>query len=103
MKIDSSLKAGGASKLKGNKTGKSRILPVQSQGENIRDEVELTDRSAHLQELEARLSELEITDPQKIEAIRQAILDGSFKVDEEVVADALIRETLDQLRHLLKR
>jgi negative regulator of flagellin synthesis FlgM len=103
VKIDSSLKAVAPAKAKAAKGGGSRILSASARGDSIRDEVELTDGSARLRELEAHLAELDITDPQKIESIRQAIADGTFKVDQEAVADALVQEALDQLRHMLKR
>lgn len=103
MKIDATLKTVAPDKAKEVKGGKSRTLPGQPHTNRIQDQVELTGDSARMRELESRLADLEITDPQKVESIRQAIADGSFKVDEEVVADAMIKEALDLLSHMIKR
>jgi negative regulator of flagellin synthesis FlgM len=89
--------------VKEAKGGKSRTFSRQASSDRVHDEVELTADSARMRELESRLAEMEITDPKKVEAIRQAIADGSFKVDEEVVADAMIKEALDLLSHMPQR
>jgi len=103
VKIDNTLKTEVPSKIKDTKGGKSRTLARQSDRDGVQDEVELTGNASKLQELEARLTELEISDPQKVEAIRQAIADGTFKVDEEIVADGLIKEAIDLLGSMSKR
>ena len=100
MKIDQTLKTLSPAKVKDVKDGKSNILARSTQQDAVRDQVELTGDSARLRELEDRLAQLDISDPQKIEAIRQAIADGSFKVDDEVVADGMIQETLDFLSRM---
>jgi len=103
VKIDSTLKTDGPAKVKETKGGKSRVLARQLHQDGVHDEVELTGGAAKLQELEARLAELEITDPKKVEAIRQAIAEGTFKVDEEAVADALVNEAIELLSQQGKR
>lgn len=103
MKIDATLKTVAPAQAKEAKGGKSHTLSRQPLSDRVRDEVELTADSARMRELESRLAEMEVTDPQKVEAIRQAIAEGSFKVDEEVVADAMIKEALDLLSHMPQR
>lgn len=103
MKIDSTLKTDAPTKTKEAKGGKSRTLTRPTQQDGIHDEVRLTGDAAKLQELEARLAELEITNPKKVEAIRLAIADGTFKVNEEAVADGLINEAIDYLSSMVKR
>lgn len=103
MKIDSTLKTDGPTKVKETKEGKSRVVSRQLHQGGVHDEVELTGNAAKLQELEARLAELEITDPQKVEAIRQAIADGTFRVNEEAVADGLVNEAIELLSQQGKR
>lgn len=103
MKIDSTLKPEAPAKLKRTKGDKDRALTRAPHQDGVRDEVELTADAAKLRELEARLAELEITDPKKVEAIRQAIADGTFKVDAQAVADGLIKETIDHLSSMIKR
>lgn len=102
MKIDHSLKTEVPAKIKEAKGGKSRSLSRPTQQGGVQDEVKLTGDASKLGELEARLAELELTDPKKVESIRQAIADGTFKVDEEVVADALINEAIEHLSRMNK-
>lgn len=100
MKIDQSLKTVAVPKGKEVQGGKSRTLTRQSTSDRVRDQVDLTGDADRLRELEAQLSELDSANPGKIEAIRQALADGSFKVDTEAVADGMIRETLDLLSRM---
>jgi negative regulator of flagellin synthesis FlgM len=103
VKIDNSFKAEAPNKVKEAKGGKSRTVTRPTHQSGIQDAVELTGDAAKLQELEARLAELEITDPKKVESIRQAIADGTFQVDEEAVADGLISEAVEHLSSMSKR
>ncbi|MEW6677084.1 MAG: flagellar biosynthesis anti-sigma factor FlgM [Pseudomonadota bacterium] len=100
MKIDQSLKTIATPKSKDIQGGRSRTLTRQSTPDRVQDQVDLTGDAARLRELEARLAELDSANPGKIEAIRQALADGSFKVDTEAVADGMIRETLDLLSRM---
>ncbi|MEW5771221.1 MAG: flagellar biosynthesis anti-sigma factor FlgM [Pseudomonadota bacterium] len=97
MKIDNNLKTLAPARAKETKAGRTRVLVHGEGGPGVRDEVALTGDAAKMRELDARLAELEITDAGKIESVRQAIADGTFKVDEEAVADAMVNETLDHL------
>ena len=103
MKIDSALHyatsvQSKAVKSKSSRNG-SRTTTTTVQGDNV----ELTGASSRMSELEAQLADLPATDAGKVEVIRQAIADGTFKVDEEAVADALVQETVEQLRHKQNR
>jgi len=62
------------------------------------DQVDLSQASASLGALEAQLASVETMDAEKIEAVRQAIAEGRFNVNEDAVAEALVRETLEMLR-----
>lgn len=64
----------------------------------VSDDVRLTSTAGHMRRMEEELAGIDTSDAGKIEAVRQAIADGSFAVDEEAVADGLIRETVDTLR-----
>lgn len=62
-----------------------------------RDKVEITSISAQLVQLERMLGEVGIVDAPRVEAIKQAIAEGKFRVDSDVVADrllAIVREYL---------
>jgi negative regulator of flagellin synthesis FlgM len=54
------------------------------------DRVEITTVSAQLAQLEKMLGEVGIVDAARVEAIKQAIAEGKFRVDSEVVADRLL-------------
>lgn len=54
------------------------------------DQVSLTDTAARLRELEALLAEAPAVDPARVEALRQAIRDGRYEIDNAHVADKLI-------------
>ncbi|KAF0103750.1 MAG: negative regulator of flagellin synthesis FlgM [bacterium] len=69
----------------------------------VSDEVRLTGTSAKLRHLEAELAGVDVADAGKVEAVRQALADGSFTVDEEVVADGLIQESIDNITQQARR
>jgi len=54
------------------------------------DKVEITSISAQLQQLEKILNDVSVLDSARVEAIKQAISEGRFRVDSEVVADKLL-------------
>lgn len=101
MKIDNSLKnvAGvpAKSKVERRKSGDA----ARSQG-SVEDSVDFTAQASLMRSLEAALGDMPDTDVGKVEAVRQAIAEGHFKVDEEVVADKLVEETMETLRHASK-
>ena len=65
---------------------------VQSPGavSPARDTVEITSVSAQLVQLEKLLNEVGVVDTARVEAIKQAIAEGRFHIDSEVVADKLL-------------
>jgi negative regulator of flagellin synthesis FlgM len=54
------------------------------------DSVSLTETAARLQVLENRLKDDPGVDSKRVEALRQAIADGSYRVDPQRVADRLL-------------
>jgi len=58
------------------------------------DSVQLTDTAAKLSELQAEVNAAEGVDLERVEAIRQQIADGSYEVDADRIADALM--TMEQ-------
>ena len=54
------------------------------------DSVKLTDTAARLSELQAEVSAAAGVDLELVEAIRQKIADGSYEIDTDRVADALM-------------
>ncbi len=103
MKIDSALHSAASVQSKTVKSKSSRNGSKTATTALPGDNVELTSASSRMSELEAQLADLPATDAGKVAVIRQAIADGTFKVDEEAVADALVQETVEQLRHKQNR
>jgi negative regulator of flagellin synthesis FlgM len=58
------------------------------------DRVDLTGEARQLQQLERQIASQPVVDRQRVEAVRNAIQDGTFKVDAERIADKLT--TLEQ-------
>jgi negative regulator of flagellin synthesis FlgM len=98
VKIDNSLKSIPATRGKDAKSGLGKLLQSATQPA-VSDDVQLTDTSEKLRQLESDLGSVDITDSAKIEAIRQAIADGNFKVDEEAVAEGLVQESIATISH----
>jgi len=76
-----------------NNVGRSEpTVEQQSSGgrPSTADTVSLTETSAQLRSIESSLAALPVVDTQRVEAIKQAIADGSYQVDAQTVADKLI-------------
>ena len=54
------------------------------------DSVQLTDTASRLAKLQAEVAAVEGVDLDRVEAIRQQIVEGSYEVDTDRVADALM-------------
>jgi negative regulator of flagellin synthesis FlgM len=62
------------------------------------DSVSIGARSANLAAAESNLADVPIADTAKIQAVSDALADGSFEVDSEVVADRMIETAKENLR-----
>jgi negative regulator of flagellin synthesis FlgM len=103
MKIDNAPKNTGPARVRQSKAGKAKTQATAGGNDTVSDNVDLTSESTLMQSLESSLADQSPTDPGKIEAIRQAIAEGRFKVDEEVVAEKLVQETTENLRRGAKK
>lgn len=93
VKIDNAIKSIPATRGKESKSAIGRLLqPAESPA--VSDDVKLTDKSEKIRQLESELSDVDVSDPAKVESIRKAIAEGNFKVDEEAVAEGLIQESI---------
>jgi negative regulator of flagellin synthesis FlgM len=99
VKIDSTLTGVAGVRGKGSVGVKGKSKDQQSSSSSVQDNVSLSSDSSRLQALEAALAEIDIEDADKIEGIRQAIANGQFTVDEEVVAEKMVESTMEQLSH----
>jgi negative regulator of flagellin synthesis FlgM len=99
VKIDSALQHISSVQAKGVKSKTAKGKPTAAMDASVSDNVELTGTSSRMRELETQLADLPPDDAGKVEAIRQAIADGTFTVDEEAVAEGMVQETIEQLSH----
>lgn len=99
MKIDNSINnlSGVRSKANVGVKGKGREQQAGSGG--VHDNVSLSSDSARLSALESALADVDVEDAGKVESVRQAIANGQFRVDEEVVADKMVESSIEQLSH----
>lgn len=98
MKIDDSLNGVPVIRNRAPDKGKDRRTRTTPGHEGHGDSVEITRTSARLSRLEEELDGIDAADTGKVDAIRQAISEGRFQVDEQAVADALVEGTMEQLR-----
>ncbi|MES9940548.1 MAG: flagellar biosynthesis anti-sigma factor FlgM [Candidatus Thiodiazotropha sp. 6PLUC2] len=54
------------------------------------DRLDLTGDAGKLQELEGRIANMPIVDAQKVEAVQQALANGSFTIDPKTAADKML-------------
>ncbi len=99
MKIDSAIQHISSVQAKGVNSKPSRGKTAGSAAGSVSDNVERTGTASRMREMEAQLADLPFEDAGKVESIRQAIADGTFKVDEEAVAEGMVQETIEQLSH----
>lgn len=89
MKIDNSLKSV-AGKLPEENTSPRGNGTSATQSGNPGVQVDLSPLSTKLQSIEAGGSAADAANPARVNEIKQAIADGRFKVNPEVVADRLL-------------
>ncbi len=95
MKIDSSVKpldgiVGGARK-EATRPAVSRPSPAQS------DDVEISSLTTRLQGMGGTSTSSSVADSTRVDAIRQAISAGTFKIDASKIADGLIASVQEML------
>ena len=92
MKIDNSFKTVGG-------IGGEGVTSKSGKTESAKPEpgvsVELSGLSSQLQALDAKVSSGEVVDAARVSEIMQAITEGRFKVNADVVADRLLQTVRD--------
>ena len=90
MKIEGSLRGTAV-------TGVTNPAPARGKDSSAsslkQDSVSLSDTSSQLQALESSVSQASGFDTAKVEAIKQTISEGRFKIDPEQIADNLLAST----------
>ena len=96
MKIDNSVKSVG-----GLPTGDAHARPAKDQPAAppaaAGAQVELSSLASRLQEMQATLANVPVTDAGRVAEIKQAISEGRFQVDAGKVADGLIESVRQML------
>ena len=95
---------GGGSIKPVSPTGVQDVAPGKASGPQAgaapapaRDKVEINSVSAQLAQLEKVLSEMGVVDSARVESIKQAISEGRFRIDSDVVADKLLATVREYL------
>ena len=98
MKIDNSIKTLSSGALSGGaaRSGKGAAGAPGSGGGG--EHVQLSSLSSQLQSIEGSMANTPIVDSARVAEIRQAIAEGRFKVNPEVVADHLLQTARELLR-----
>jgi negative regulator of flagellin synthesis FlgM len=60
------------------------------------DSVELTDKARQLQRLEEKLAEFPAVDSQRVDEIRRAVADGSYRIDADLIAERMLASEAQQ-------
>jgi negative regulator of flagellin synthesis FlgM len=97
VKIGVSYGTGVSTEVGGVKPDGSRVSQIAKATPAAGANVRLSDLSSKLAEMEATLAKSDAFDVKKVEAIKQAIADGKFKVNPEAVADKLLANVRDML------
>ena len=98
MKIDNSIKPATSGPVTGGsaRPGKGTASAPNSGGGGAR--VQLSPLSAQLQAIESSMADTPVVDSARVAEIRQAITEGRFKVNPEMVADQLLQTARELLR-----
>ncbi len=91
MKIDNSIHTIPNISANDNKKSTEAAMPAQAANENaVSSAVHLSSRAANLQTINTNAEVDSVVDMERVQQIKQAISDGVFKVNPEVVTDRLI-------------
>jgi negative regulator of flagellin synthesis FlgM len=96
VKIDSSVGKLTATTNRESKVALSNVPQQATAKSDSRDEVQLTS-SSQLQAMGSGLDDSTPMDSAKVEAIKQAISEGRFKINPEMIADRLLSSVKDLL------
>ena len=96
MKIDNSAKSSAGVKVNENQGRQNRVsnAPAPS-AQPTTDSVKITSLSSQLHALESSLSDVSVVDTARVETIKQAITEGRFQINPEVVTDRLLNTVKD--------
>ena len=79
-----------AERRTGTTSGEARPRQASAEGAQSEDRVQLTDKASELRALSESLAASEEFDSSRVEALKQAIADGSYQVDAGRIAEKLL-------------
>lgn len=98
MKIDGSNAAAALTATTGGASTSRNVKEESQQGSpKTQDNVTLSSTSAQMQALSASINDASEVDTAKVQAVKQAIEAGTFKVDAEAIANKLIASAREML------
>ncbi|MDO9065133.1 MAG: flagellar biosynthesis anti-sigma factor FlgM [Sulfuricella sp.] len=103
MKIDASVKSPTSSGVKetsprASKAGTGAPTAAPQGKSGSQDNVRITALSSQLQALESSMDNVPVVDSARVEAIKQAISEGRFKINPEAIADSLLATVNDLMQ-----
>ena len=101
MKIDGTTRTSSPTGTAGASVRKNKDAPQNHSGGGEQDNVTLSSASSQISALETGISEASGFDAGKVEAIKQAIREGRFNINPELIANKLIssaQELISQQR-----
>lgn len=102
MKIDTSVKSPSSSGIKESapRTSKVGVGAVAAQKKPAtQDNVQITSLSSQLHTMESSMDKMPVVDTARVEAIKQAISEGRFKINPEAIADGLLATVKDLVQN----
>ncbi len=95
MKINP-IRPGAVGGVQDTQAGRSTQQPAAGKS-GTTDKVAITSLSSQLHALESSLTDVSVVDAARVDAIKQAISEGRFKIDSDVVADKLLTSVKELL------
>lgn len=102
MKIDNSVKSPSNSGIKESvsRTSKAEAGATAEQKKLAKqDNVQITSLSSQLHAMESSMDKVPVVDTARVEAIKQAISEGRFKINPEAIADRLLATVKDLVQN----
>lgn len=100
MKIDNSIKPATSGPISGGESRPGKGA-ASAAGSGAGDRVQLSPLSSQLQAIENSMADTPVVDSARVAEIRQAIAEGRFRVNPDVVADHLLQTARELLRSRL--
>ena len=97
MKIDNSIKSVGGA-INGGTTRSGKGAATTASSGSSGESVQLSPLASQMQAIDSGMANTPVVDAKHVAAIRQAIADGLFKVNPDVVADHLLATARELLQ-----